>query len=60
MTVPVTMDQPREGVTVLVAEDDPDLSDLVRHLLRAEGYRVEVATDGEEALSGSGSAARIS
>lgn len=40
-----------EDVTVLVAEDDPDISDLVRHLLEAEGYRVEVACDGEEALA---------
>ena len=39
------------GVTVLLAEDDPDLSDLVCHVLRAEGYRVEVAADGEEALA---------
>ncbi len=39
------------GVTVLLAEDDPDLSDLVCHVLRADGYRVVVATDGEEALA---------
>jgi DNA-binding response OmpR family regulator len=39
------------GLTVLLAEDDPDLSDLVSHVLRADGYRVEVATDGEEALA---------
>jgi DNA-binding response OmpR family regulator len=39
------------GLTVLLAEDDPDLSDLVGHVLRADGYRVEVATDGEEALA---------
>ena len=38
-------------VTVLLAEDDPDLSDLVCHVLQAEGYHVEVARDGEEALA---------
>ena len=37
-------------MTVLLAEDDPDVGDLVRHVLRAEGYRVEVARDGAEAL----------
>jgi DNA-binding response OmpR family regulator len=37
-------------VSVLLAEDDPDLSDLVGHVLRAEGYEVDVARDGEEAL----------
>jgi DNA-binding response OmpR family regulator len=38
-------------VTVLLAEDDPDVSDLVCHVLRSDGYRVEVARDGEEALA---------
>jgi two-component system response regulator VicR len=37
--------------TVLVAEDDPDVSDLVRHVLEADGYRVDIARDGEEALA---------
>jgi DNA-binding response OmpR family regulator len=41
----------RRQVTVLVAEDDPDVSDLVRHVLEADGYLVEVARDGEEALA---------
>ena len=36
--------------TVLLAEDDPDVGDLVRHVLEAEGYRVELARDGAEAL----------
>lgn len=41
----------RRQVTVLVAEDDSDVSDLVRHVLEADGYLVEVAKDGEEALA---------
>lgn len=44
-------DRGQQPVTILLAEDDPDLSDLVRHVLEAEGYRVEVARDGEEALT---------
>ena len=53
MTV-TAVDTDREapgGMTVLVAEDDPDLSDLVAQVLRGEGYHVEVARDGEEALA---------
>jgi two-component system response regulator MprA len=38
-------------VTVLLAEDDPDVQNLVRHVLEADGYHVEVAGDGEEALT---------
>src|SRR5690606_27147293 len=33
-----------------LAEDDPDVSALVRHVLEADGYRVEVAADGADAL----------
>lgn len=36
--------------TILLAEDDPDVSALVRHVLEADGYRVEVAADGADAL----------
>jgi CheY-like chemotaxis protein len=44
--------QPRpDCVTVLLAEDDPDVQNLVRHVLEADGYHVEVAGDGEEALT---------
>jgi DNA-binding response OmpR family regulator len=39
-----------EGSTVLLAEDDPDVGDLVRHVLEADGHRVELARDGAEAL----------
>jgi two-component system alkaline phosphatase synthesis response regulator PhoP len=36
---------------VLVAEDDSDVQNLVRHVLEADGYRVEVVGDGEAALA---------
>lgn len=36
--------------TILLAEDDPDVADIVSHVLGADGYRVEVARDGAEAL----------
>ena len=35
---------------VLVTDDDPSVSTLLRHLLQAEGYRVSVAPDGRAAL----------
>ena len=38
--------QPR----ILVVEDDPGTGELVRQALEANGYRVEIATDGEAAL----------
>lgn len=50
MAAPDTTDERQDGMTVLLAEDDPDVSDLVRHVLQADGYRVEVAGDGEQAL----------
>lgn len=49
MTVAEETDR-RDQATVLLAEDDPDVGDLVRHVLEAEGYRVELARDGAEAL----------
>lgn len=36
---------------VLVVEDDPGVGELVRDELEAQGYRVDWATDGEEAAS---------
>lgn len=36
--------------TVLVAEDDPDIRDLLKLYLEGEGYRVVTAGDGETAL----------
>lgn len=35
---------------LLIAEDDPDLNRQLRDVLNAEGYAVDVALDGEEAL----------
>jgi DNA-binding response OmpR family regulator len=37
-------------VTVLVADDDPDIIRFVEVNLRLEGYQVAVARDGEQAL----------
>jgi DNA-binding response OmpR family regulator len=35
---------------ILVAEDEPAIADFIEHGLRAEGYAVTVAGDGDEAL----------
>jgi DNA-binding response OmpR family regulator len=35
---------------VLVADDDPDILDLVRYRLERSGYEVATATDGAEAV----------
>ena len=35
---------------ILVAEDDPDVSGLVKTLLEAAGHEVRIAEDGEKAL----------
>jgi DNA-binding response OmpR family regulator len=37
--------------TVLVVDDDPALAEIVAAALRAEGYAVRVAADGEAALA---------
>ncbi|MFQ5538596.1 MAG: ATP-binding protein [Gemmatimonadota bacterium] len=37
-------------VTILVAEDKPEIRDLVRRALEREGYEVHLADDGREAL----------
>ncbi|WP_062132289.1 response regulator transcription factor [Demequina aestuarii] len=37
--------------TVIVIEDDPDISLLVAHKLRAAGHRVEVEADGRAGLA---------
>jgi DNA-binding response OmpR family regulator len=36
---------------VLIAEDDPDIANLVRHTLQRAGYRAEVRPSGSEALA---------
>ncbi len=40
-----------EGPLVLVVEDDPKARELLRFSLRREGFRVEEALDGEEAVT---------
>jgi CheY-like chemotaxis protein len=37
--------------TVFVVEDEPDARQMIADVLRAEGYAVEEAADGEEALA---------
>ena len=39
---------------VLVVEDEPDLRDAVRAVLEDEGFRVETASDGQQALERAG------
>lgn len=36
---------------ILVIEDDPVLRTLVRDVLKAEGYRIREAVDGEDGVS---------
>jgi CheY-like chemotaxis protein len=36
--------------TVLVVDDDPDFVEITRMILAAEGYAVETAANGEEAM----------
>lgn len=36
---------------ILVVEDDPTISEVVARYLEREGYRPEIALDGEEALA---------
>jgi DNA-binding response OmpR family regulator len=37
-------------VKILIVEDDPDISDLLRRVLESDGYAVETATDSAGAL----------
>lgn len=49
--MPATADDGTQTrATILLAEDDPDVCALVRHVLESDGHRVEVAVDGAEAL----------
>jgi CheY-like chemotaxis protein len=36
---------------ILVVEDDPDVREIVSSLLADEGYRIQTASNGQEALS---------
>ena len=40
----------RAGAIVLVVDDDPEIRDVVRWLLEDEGWTVETASDGRDAL----------
>lgn len=40
----------REGMTILLAEDDPTMRRLTRRMLEEHGYKILEATNGEEAL----------
>lgn len=37
--------------TVLIVDDEETISTALRYLMKGEGYQVEIARDGEEALS---------
>jgi two-component system response regulator AtoC len=41
----------RSTATVLIAEDDPEVRAYMEFALRGQGYAIEMADDGEEALS---------
>jgi diguanylate cyclase (GGDEF)-like protein len=41
----------RRATTVLVADDEPGVRELLRRMLSAAGWRVRCASDGEEALA---------
>ena len=44
--------------TLLIVDDEPRILDSVRMNLELEGYQVFEATNGQEALDGSGGACR--
>jgi DNA-binding response OmpR family regulator len=49
---PIAFDRlPKEGNTVLVVDDDPSARDLLRRFLNKEGFHVECAANGPEAIS---------
>ena len=49
--VPMTLAAPARRLRVLVAEDNPFNQQLVEHLLHRQGYDVELAGDGREAMA---------
>ena len=42
--------RPASTPTILVVDDEPNIVELARLYLRSEGYQVEAASDGREAL----------
>jgi PAS domain S-box-containing protein len=47
---PRPAERPRGGATILVIDDDPDVHDLLRSILKDTGDRVVSASSGEEGL----------
>jgi len=47
---PAGLEAPEGASTVLVIDDDADVSDMMRRFLSKEGFRVESASGGEEGL----------
>jgi DNA-binding response OmpR family regulator len=46
----VPLDEAADAPLVLVVEDDPHIATVLRMYLEADGYRVQVASDGREAI----------
>jgi DNA-binding response OmpR family regulator len=51
MSTPIKSDQQRTRTRVLVVEDEPGIAGFIRRGLVFEGFDVQVATDGNEALA---------
>src|SRR2546421_8702019 len=47
-----------DAVTILVVDDDPDIRELMKTLLELDGYHVELAEDGIDALKQLGAGVR--
>src|SRR5581483_6829782 len=47
----ILMQLPRNGLTILVGEDEPEVRDYLEMALKCLGYSVELAEDGEEVLN---------
>jgi signal transduction histidine kinase/DNA-binding response OmpR family regulator len=56
-SVPMPVEAELAGPSILIIEDDPGAVRLLRAYLEAEGYRVEVATDGETGIAAAQAAA---
>ena len=48
--IPAELSDPAEKL-VLIVDDDVSIVDLVEHVVRKEGFRVERAADGQEAVA---------
>ena len=40
-----------EDITILLVDDEPDIVEIIRYNLAAEGYRIKTAENGKEAVS---------